>query len=141
MFMDAVIEHLEANGVGTFGVDIFGSTYPSTAPNQCVVVKDGGGPPPSKYIPTQVRVIQFVSRAPDYPDAAAKANQMFELFHGKVSGGNWDSLHNYLLGTTPAIRQYVQSSEALQVPSDIGPDEKGRAEVSFNIAFKIRLRS
>lgn len=139
MFLQAVIEHLVANGIGTFGTDLFASTYPSNAPDQCTVVRDGGGPTPPKDAPTQTKLIQFVCRALDYPAAEAKIRQIYELFHGHVSGGQWESLHNYLLGTT--VQQYIFSSAAIQEPADIGPDEKGRAELSFNVLFKIRLRS
>ncbi len=133
MFLMAIIEYLVSNGVGVFGTDLFGSSYPATAPNKCVVVRDNGGPPPSKHLPVEEYTIQFLSRDISYPDAYAKAVAIFELFHAKVTGDKWDSKHNYLIGA-----YYVRVSKALQRPSDISPDDKGRSEVSFNIAFEVR---
>ena len=62
---------------------------------------------------------------------------MFDLYHGSVHGGEWVPKHNYSIGVDERI--FVLSSMALQPPSDIGPDEKGRSEVSFNMIFKIRF--
>lgn len=139
MFLLSVIEHIETAGIATFEDDMFGSEYPSTAPDECVLVRDSGGPPPSKELPVEVHLVQFLCRALDYPTAINKAWQIFKLFHGKVSTGKWQPLHNFIIGTTD--QYYVFTSSALQMPSDISPDEKGRSEVSFNISFKIRLGS
>ncbi len=142
MFLMAIVESLEAAGIGVFGTNLFASTYPTTAPNKCVVVRDNGGPMPSKEIPTETRMIQFVSRSDDPYEAEAAAYNIHRLFHGQVNGlgvaAEWAGKHNYIVGTTDPY--YVYSNYSLQLPSDISPDEKGRFEYSFNISFKIKAK-
>jgi len=143
MFIQAVIEHLENNGLGVFGTNIFGSLYPSNAPDACTLVKVSAPPELSKDLPTQIHGIQILTRAantsttPGYVLADKQAQDILKLFHAEISGSKWLSKHNYIIGNT--TRYYVFSSRALQLPIDISPDEKGRSEFSINMQFKIRL--
>ncbi len=139
MFIDALIEDLEKENIATFGVDLFGSLYPADAPDACMLIKSTGGPPPSKYIPVQVHQIQFLVRDIRFPDAHAKAMEIFKLYHGEVKTANWKPRHNYIVGVTAGEQYYVSTSNASQMPIDISPDEKNRAEVSLNISFRVRL--
>lgn len=141
MFLQALIHEIEAAKIAKFGKTLFGSLYPSTAPDQCILIRSSGGPAPSKYLPVQEHAIQFLSRAADYPTAEADAWKLFELYHGEVdaSAAAWISKHNYTVGSDATGKFYVLKSEAMQLPSDISPDEVGRAEVSFNVLFRVRL--
>ena len=47
-FTQAVIDYIQEAGIATFGVDMSGSFYPSTAPDECLLVRNSGGPEPSK---------------------------------------------------------------------------------------------
>lgn len=139
MLLKALVEQLEADGLATFGVDLYaGDGYPFDAPDECFLLLDSGGPAPSKYLPVETQNIQVLTRALHYLTAKANSRTIFRYFHGEVTGNKWDPKHNYIIGTTEQF--YVYSSEALQPPSSIGPDEKNRAEVSFNLSFQIRLK-
>jgi|GEM_PF-3786909 hypothetical protein len=139
MFLQALIREVEAARIAKFGKTLFGSLYPSTAPDECVLIRSSGGPAPSKYLPVQEHAIQFLSRAVDYPTAEANVWKIFRLFHGRVDAGAWTSKHNYTVGSIETGTFYILKSEALQLPTDISPDEAGRAEVSLNILFRVRL--
>lgn len=146
MFIEAVIKGIETAGIATFGKGLFGSFYPSTAPDTCILVRSSGGPPPSLYLPVREYAVQFLTRASNYPAAEELAWKVFELFHGAVDISDiyraaWKPKHNYSLEDPVGNSYYVLKSEAMQMPSDIGPDEAGRAETSFNILFKVRLGS
>ncbi|MEW6661965.1 MAG: minor capsid protein [Bacillota bacterium] len=126
-FLEAVIHHIQTAGIAAFGQNMFANEYPSKAPDSCLLVIDTGGLEPSLYLPVSNPTIQVLSRAPKYPEAEAKIRQVFNLFHGPTAR------HNYWLGD-----YYVFRSHAVQEPGFIGPDEKGRDEVSVNFVFKIR---
>ncbi len=126
-FLDDVISYIQAQGVATFGKDMFAGNYPSTAPDDCILVKATGGLPPSKEVPIRQPTIQVLSRAPYSPEAEAKLRQVYALFHGEDN-----AKHNYVIGS-----YYVYVSSAIQEPGDISPDAKSRAEWSCNFHFKI----
>ena len=155
-FLQAIIDYIQAQGIATFGTDLYGSFYPSGAPDTCLLIKQSSGPAPTKYMPIAETTIQCLSRAPYSPDAEARIMKVYELFHGKVEdegeGGDarvrWVPRHNYKVGGGTAngaepepedIQFHILNSEALQFPGDISPDEAGRAEWSVNFYFKYRL--
>lgn len=123
-FLQAVIDEIVAADTATFGQDLFANTYPARAPDTCLLAIDNGGPEPSVYAPLREMSLQVLSRAPDYRDAKARVEQVFGLFHGR---------HNYVLGEF-----YILVSRAVQEPAYIGPDDKGRAELSVNFLFRVR---
>ncbi len=132
-FLTAVIDYIETAGIATFGTTMYAGQYPSTAPDECILVRMSGGPEASKEVPLARPMIQVLSRALYYPAAAERIQKVYELFHGYVdTAGKWVSHHNYQLGDF-----YVHESRAIQRPGDISPDEKDRAELSVNFMFKI----
>lgn len=135
MLIQEVINDIEAAGIATFGVDMFGSLYPADAPTKCILIRESSGPQPEKELPIRYYMIQVLSRALYYPVANEKSWEVYKRYHGeRGAGGQWAGPHNYYLGD-----YYVQVSEALQIPSDMSPDERGRSEVSFNILFTVRI--
>lgn len=133
MFLQALIDDIQAAGIATFGETMYGSQYPLDAPDECILIRESSGPEPGKALPVEEFMIQVLSRAITYPAAVAKARQVYRRYHGEVVGSDqWLSKHNYFIGG-----HYVRMSKALQIPSDISPDSKGRSEVSFNILFQI----
>ena len=126
-FLDDVIEYIETAGVATFGTDMFAGNYPSTAPDECILVKATGGLPPSKEVPIRDVTIQVLSRSEYSPEAEAKLRAVYALFHTVDN-----AKHNYVIGS-----YYVYVSNAIQEPGDISPDAAGRAEWSVNFIFKI----
>ncbi len=126
-FLDDVIEYIEDAGVATFGTDMFAGSYPSTAPDGCILVKASGGWAPSKEVPIRNPTIQVLSRSLYSPEAETKLWEVHNLFHGETAK------HNYEIGDF-----YVMVSHAMQEPGDIGPDQLGRAEWSVNFMFKIK---
>lgn len=127
-FLDDVINYIETAGIATFGTDMFAGSYPSTAPDQCILVKASGGWAPSKEVPIRNPTIQVLSRAKYSPEAEAKLRKIYNLFHGETAK------HNYTIGS-----YYVLVSHAMQEPGDIGPDQQRRSEWSINFMFKIKL--
>ncbi len=134
-FLDDVIKYIQTAGRATFGPEwypafypcMFAGNYPSTAPDECILVKATGGLPPSKEVPIRQPTIQVLSRASHSPEAEANLRAIYTLFHGEDN-----AKHNYIIGS-----YYVYVSHAIQEPGDIGPDAKGRAEWSCNFYFKI----
>ena len=125
-FLDDVIQFIETANVAVFGADMFAGNYPSTAPEQCILVKASGGWAPNLYVPIRHPTIQVLSRAPHSPEAEAKLREVYNLFHGETAK------HNYTIGS-----YRVLVSQAMQEPGDIGPDQQGRSEWSANFIFKI----
>ena len=125
-FLDDVINYIETENVATFGVDMFAGQYPSTAPDECILVKSTGGWPPYKEVDIRQPTIQILSRALHSPEAEENLRDVLALFHDD------QAKTNYVIGS-----YHVYVSHAMQEPGDISPDEKGRAEWSVNISFKI----
>ena len=125
-FLDDVIQFIETANVAVFGADMFAGNYPSTAPEQCILVKASGGWAPNLYVPIRHPTIQVLSRALHSPDAEAKLREVYNLFHGETA------MHNYAIGS-----YRVLVGQAMQEPGDIGPDQQGRSEWSANFIFKI----
>lgn len=125
-FLDDVITYIQTAGLATFNINMFAGSYPSTAPDRCILVKASGGWAPSLYVPIRHPTIQVLSRSFYSPEAEAKLREVYNLFHGE------SAKHNYEIGD-----YYVLVSQAMQEPGDIGPDAQGRAEWSVNFVFKI----
>lgn len=126
-FLDDVINYIQAAEVATFGTDMFAGSYPSTAPDQCILVKASGGWAPNLYVPIRHPTIQVLSRSLYSPEAEAKLREVYALFHGETAK------HNYTIGD-----YYVLVSQAMQEPGDISPDAQGHSEWSINFMFKIK---
>ena len=125
-FLDDVVNYIQDAEIATFGTDMFAGSYPSTAPDQCILVKASGGWAPNLYVPIRHPTIQVLSRSLYSAEAEAKLREVHALFHGETAK------HNYEIGGF-----YVLVSQAMQEPGDIGPDAQGRSEWSVNFLFKI----
>ena len=126
-FLDDVVNYIETAAVATFGTTMFAGNYPSTAPDECILVKATGGLIPSKEVPIRQPTIQVLSRAQYSPEAETNLRAVYALFHGADN-----AKHNYVIGS-----YHVYVSHAIQEPGDISPDAQGRAEWSCNFYFKI----
>ena len=89
------------------------------------MLKDTGGvPSPDMPLP-QTSVQVLVRSSTSWITARAKAAEIFNRFHGS-------------LGLTTTNYRIVHGA-ALQMPSDVGVDERGRYRVSFNVMFNTHL--
>lgn len=126
MFNDEIKDRLVAQGVGTFGSNIIlGSKG---------VIPDGDGP--------LLSVIETGGTAPLRIHNEATAHVQRPSAQILVRGKNYvatrtmaknaylalDGVFNTMLGTT-----FYQKIVAMQEPTDIGLDSKGRVMISFNI--------
>lgn len=135
-FLDLLAEQLEQDGIATGGQDLFISDYPEGAPDACTVIRLSGGTD-EKDLPIQYQVIQIMTRDPGFQVAYERAFVIYRYLFGDTQAGKWLPRHNFKIGVTREA--YVLTCSALQLPSDIGKDEAGRSEVSFNIRFVVRL--
>lgn len=118
-----IASHLQANGLGQLGQDLFVSFQPSE-PDDCITIYDTGGYAPDIDVPLRDPTCQVLVRSADYPVAMERAQAVFNLLHAKA---------NYALGGA-----WIYLSKAEHEPTPIGPDENGRPEITLNFHFKIR---
>jgi hypothetical protein len=124
MVIDEIADFLEDNITGyTKGENIYKAFQPDT-PNNCLVIRDTGGPPPDKYIPTADPTFQILVRNISYPAAQDIVDQIVTLLHQKAG---------VTLGD-----HYYYSIFLLGEPGYIGKDEKNRYEFSANFIAHIR---
>ena len=129
-----LVTQLEADGVGTFGEDLFTSS--KAAPPILVsgeatvsVIATGGTSPDHTHnaviTPAYVRPgAQITVRARDYTTAEAKAREVYNSLvkvRNQFINAGW-----YL------------SIDALQEPFDGGKDERGQMQCQFNVIGKKR---
>lgn len=133
MFIDEVISILVAGGIGTFPGTIIGSTLgkiPTGPGPYTSVVESGGSGPEGTHNSTKTPAYerpnaQIVVRASDYKVAATRAQLAYNTLY-------------------PIRNQFVQGTWWRQVtmlqskPGDIGVDDAGRAQLSFNISVTKR---
>lgn len=134
MFLDEIAAHLEANGVGTVGSDIFkgsrakipskDTTTGLVAPGPYLSLTETGGSGPGRIhnVTTahpQRPTAQIAVRATKYNLARAMANAAYLAL---------DGVFNTTLSGT-----FYQSIVARQEPTDIGLDTLERVLITFNI--------
>lgn len=127
-FLDEIAARLVAQGVGTLGTTIFGSSkaiIPAGNGPFLVLVETGGSGPDRTQndTATQRPTAQISTRGLTY--AAARTM----LYNAYVALGGANGLWNISLSGTMYL-----SITARQEPTDIGLDGAGRPMVAFNIA-------
>lgn len=133
MFIHELISILVDAGVGTFPGTIVASSkgrIPTGAGPFISVITTGGSGPEGTHNSTQKPAYerptaQIVVRANDYEVAATRAqlayNTLFPIRNQFIQGTWW--------------RQVTMLQS---IPGDIGPDDAGRAQLSFNISVTKR---
>ena len=128
MFLDEIVARLEAEGVGTFGTDIFigsGSQIPS-GPGPYLSLRESPGMGPlltQNDTGVERPTAQIVGRAVNPLESRAMAQAAYEAL------GGVNNLYNITLSGT-----FYPSLRNRQPPGNIGMDETGeRTMYSFNI--------
>ena len=114
----AIVEYLEANGVGVFGTDIFIGTRPSF-PIDCLTLYDTGGFAPQKDT-TSDPTIQAIVRNESYLTGLIKLHEVHDLLKEKYSF--W----------LKEDEIWVIKMEAQGEPGQIGRDDNGNYLFSAN---------
>ena len=128
-FVEELVDDLVTKTVATAkGTDIFYDELPEDSdlsPATIIVLKDTGGVP-SPDIPMPETSMQVLVRSSaSWITCRAKAAEIFNRYHGS-------------LGLTTTSYKIIHGA-ALQLPTDIGMDERGRYRVSFNVMFNAHL--
>lgn len=118
--------HLQAQGAGTIGRDLFLSRFPASAPDGAISLYEYAGEPVNRMDRKFASLrLQVICRAPDYDVALVKAQQVAEILQHI---GNTD------LGV-PALEingtRYFQLF-ALQYPFPLKDDEQDRMYFAQN---------
>lgn len=124
--LDEIKDRLVAQGVGTYGSDIFlGSkaAIPSGDGPYLLLTETGGSASLTTHNNTAVSAptFQVNSRAKRYNDARTKLKLAYDALGGDVG------LHNVTLSGT-----FYQKIKARQQPTDIGLDADTRPMIVFN---------
>lgn len=119
-YADELALYLEQQGHGVRGTDLFVGHMPDE-PDALLVLFETPGAAIVAALVDQVeqRSLQVRARASSYDDARAKAENVYELLHGKA---------NVTLGGGGFVLL-----EAKQPPFSLGRDQKQRAEWAFNL--------
>lgn len=125
--VEDLVDYVVTNGDPTAkGTDIFADQLPDTdlSPVTVWALKDIGGVPNfNNPIPTYH--IQCICRSTSYNGARVGAANIFNLFGGHVG-----------IMTTD---YRIVGARAIQMPTSIGEDERGRNLVSFNMEFDVHV--
>lgn len=126
-FPDEVVARLVAQGVGTYGTDIFGSsgaTVPAGDGPYLSLTETGGSGASGTHNDTATEnpTMQVLARA----RYAADARTLLKAAYDALGGAN--GLHNVTLSGTFYLR-----IAARQGITDIGKDDPGRPMFAFNI--------
>lgn len=78
-----VVTYLEAQGVGTFGTDLFIGFEPES-PSNCVTFYPTGGRPPAASDEKEFPTMQVRVRNTKYTDGYDKAEEIFGYLHKEV---------------------------------------------------------
>ena len=125
MLAEAIARHLETEGHGTFGTDLYVSVQPDR-PNDCVTLVDENAtvPPEAQAYRVDHTGLQVVARAVNYEDARTKIwaiHRELVAYSGTLDG---------------TVITFIQIE---QPPGSIGVDENQRAEWSSH--YVIRFQS
>lgn len=126
-FVDEIKDRLVAQGVGTFGTDIFagsGAVIPPGDGPYLSLTETGGSAPNVTHNDTATEnpTMQLSSRA----NTSVSARSKLKLAYDALGGAN--GLHNVTLGST-----FYLSIKPRQGITDIGKDDAGRPMCTFNI--------
>lgn len=121
-------EHLQQQGIGITGQDLFYSFLPDS-PDNCISIFDTGGWPKDPDLPRKDVTFQIRIRGEYYDEAQAKAEALYNYF---CPGG----IPKKLFYIDSFFVQLVQPMQP--VPYHMGRDENGRDEFVWNMTFIIR---
>jgi hypothetical protein len=126
MFLDEIRDRLVAQGVGTYGSNIFNGSHAvipkGDGPYISLIETGGTAPTRIHNVPgahTQRPTAQVLVRASSYIVARAKAKAAYAALDGVFN--------------TTISGVFYQKITARQEPTDIGLDEKNRVMIAFNI--------
>ncbi|MFA5768364.1 MAG: minor capsid protein [Bacteroidales bacterium] len=122
--IDDIAQHLEDEGVGTLGTNIFKSYLPETGTGTIMAVLDTGGTQPDRYLPTYEPTFQIYIRADTYLAGKTTLDQVRAALH---------QLDNETVGST-----YFYFIFAISEGGHMGRSENGHDEFSIN--FQARTR-
>lgn len=131
--LKAVCQFIEDNTSLVIGTTLQVAWRPLDAPDRCTLISESGGG--STYFDLKDRadkMIQALSRAFDYFDANADAQEIYNFLHGAAG---WE-----LPEVVAGKKFQAMVIEAVNVPQYLGLDEKDRHEISTNYIFRIRSR-
>jgi hypothetical protein len=115
-----IAEWLDAQGLGTYGTDIFAGQLPPSPDTAIAVILFGGGPPLATFgepLAIQRPTVQILVRGATYETGRDKVEIAYRLL---------SALHNVLIDDV-----WYMGCNALP-PSFIGADANGRAMFSMN---------
>lgn len=124
-FVEELVDDIVTAGLATAkGTDIFYDQLPETdlSPATTIGLKDTGGVP-SMGTPIPGMTVQCLVRSTSYETARQTAAAIYNRYHDVTE----ITLANF----------YIQSGKAIQLPSSIGEDDRGRHEISFNFEFYV----
>lgn len=131
--LKAVCQFIANNTSLVLGTTLQVAWRPLDAPDRCTLISASGGG--GVYFDLKDRadkMIQALSRAFDYFDADADAQEIYDFLHGAAG---WE-----LPEVVAGKKFQAMVIEAANVPQYIGLDDKDRHEISTNYIFRIRAR-
>lgn len=107
--IDAILDYMEDNGIGTVGTDIFMGELPLDD-EDCISVVTAPSPEPNKSIPYYTQSVDVWARFKSYDDGMAKLQSVFSLFH-RSENYELDGFHVYLSYALGMIDDLDRDSE------------------------------
>jgi len=124
-------KYIEAETTFAVGTDLFVGHRPVTAPDECIVVLEGGGGFANFNMTDKVtKAVQVLSRAASYHTARNNCYTVFNALHGKA----WVELPV----VTTGVNYIAMAIEGVSIPASIGQDERGLYEFSVNFVFRVK---
>jgi hypothetical protein len=118
-FVEALVDDLDANGIGTKGTDLFFDQWPDVETSPCVVLKDIGGQP--TRLPVADINVQFWCRAASFEAARRHAADVYNHF---------DTATGKLVTGYRILRAVANS-----LPTSVGEDDHERVLVTWTMSF------
>jgi len=124
-----IATYIESKTSLVIGTDLFAGWRPQDIQDTCSVIIETGGAGGSMWLSDrQDKTIQVLSRAKDYYDARGEAYKIYSI----LNAGKGLTLPDLGDGDFR-----INVSEAIQIPANMGQDEKGRWEFSTNYILRI----
>lgn len=124
-FVEELVDDIVTAGLATGkGTDIFFDQMPETdlSPTTTIALKDTGGIP-AMGTPTPSMTVQCLVRSLSYETARQAAAAIYNRYHDATE----IALTNFV----------IVACKAIQLPTSIGEDDRGRHEVSCNFEFTV----
>lgn len=129
MILDELVRHLQDNGIGTIGTDIFKSYSPNKPDSVLIIYETGGDRPQDTFGSTNVAVwenprIQIVSRSTEYQTARNTAESTFRILV--------DVTNQTIKASSLDTGSFYLRINAIQSPFRLGIDDNHRNLVVCN---------